>query len=52
MLDITVGDSGKGLTDEQVTSFNKGKEIARSKGSAGEQSFEIKLAHIRQLVDK
>lgn len=52
LLNITVRDNGKGLTDEQVTSFNKGKDIARSKGSAGEQSFGIGLAHVQQLIGK
>ena len=50
MLHVEVDDDGKGMTSEQILSFNSGKKVEQSKGTAGEESFGMGLAHTRQLV--
>lgn len=50
MLHVEVDDDGKGMTNEQIVSFNSGKTVEQSIGTAGEESFGIGLNHTRQLV--
>ncbi|MFU8861958.1 MAG: sensor histidine kinase [Cyclonatronaceae bacterium] len=50
LLYITVTDTGKGLSPDQVSAFNDGKPVSRSAGTNGEESFGIGLKHVREMV--
>ncbi len=49
-LDITVKDTGKSMSDDQVAAFNNGNEVTRSAGTNGEQSFGKGLTYVKQMV--
>ncbi len=49
-LNMTVTDTGKGMTPDQVSAFNQGKPIAKSTGTIGEEGSGIGLQHVRQMV--
>lgn len=51
-LNITVVDTGKGMSPDQVSAFNQGKPVARSMGTNGEEGFGIGLQHVIQLVSE
>lgn len=50
MLSITVADSGKSMSPDQVSAFNQGKQVSRSEGTNGEMSFGIGLLHVKKMV--
>lgn len=52
MLHITVADTGKSMSGEQVAAFNQGKPVRRSTGTNGEKGFGIGLEHVRELVSQ
>lgn len=52
MLNITVVDSGKGMSSAQVSAFNKGEPVERSNGTNGEESFGIGLHHVKKIVSE
>ncbi|TYP93618.1 GAF sensor signal transduction histidine kinase [Fodinibius salinus] len=52
ILNVSVEDSGKGMSADQKQAFNNGQRLEKSKGTADEESFGIGLDHIRQLVEK
>lgn len=49
-LNITVIDSGEGMTAEQITAFNNSTPVARSADTNSEQSFGRGLAYVKQMV--
>ncbi|MFO7847532.1 MAG: HAMP domain-containing sensor histidine kinase, partial [Balneolaceae bacterium] len=49
MLSITVADSGKSMSPDQVSAFNQGKQVSRSEGTNGEMSFGIGLLHVKKM---
>lgn len=50
LLNITVEDNGKSMSEDQTSAFNNGQPVERSAGTNGEQSFGIGLQHVKQLV--
>jgi len=52
MLNMTVADTGKSMSPDQVTSFNQGKKIPRSKGTNGELGSGIGLVHVMKIVSE
>ncbi len=50
ILNITVVDSGQGMTADQIAAFNNGTAVTRSAGTNGEQSFGVGLEHVKQVV--
>lgn len=52
MLNMTVTDTGKSMSAGQVSDFNLGKPVARSKGTNGEQSYGLGLQHVIQMVSE
>jgi K+-sensing histidine kinase KdpD len=52
MLNITVTDTGKSMSVGQVSAFNLGKPVRRSKGTNGEQSYGLGLQHVIQMVSE
>ncbi len=52
ILYITVTDTGKGLSRGQVSAFNRGKPVARSMGTDGEEGFGIGLQHVQEMVSE
>jgi signal transduction histidine kinase len=50
ILNMTVSDTGKGMSPDQVSAFNQGKPVARSMGTNGEQGFGIGLQHVIEMV--
>lgn len=51
-LNMTVSDTGKSMSSDQVSAFNQGKPVARSMGTNGEQGFGIGLQHVKKLVSE
>lgn len=51
-LNMTVADTGKSMSPDQVSAFNQNKPVARSMGTNGEQSFGIGLQHVIQMVSE
>lgn len=52
MLNMTVTDTGKSMSAGQVSAFNLGKPVRRSKGTNGEQSYGLGLQHVIQMVSE
>ena len=52
MLNMTVADSGKSMSAGQVSAFNLGKPVERSKGTNGEESYGLGLQHVIQMVSE
>ncbi len=52
ILNMTVTDTGKSMSPDQISAFNQGKPIARSMGTNGEQGFGIGLQHVKQMVSE
>lgn len=52
MLNMTVTDTGKSMSANQVSAFNLGKPVRRSKGTNGEQSYGLGLQHVIQMVSE
>jgi len=52
VLNMTVTDTGKGMTPDQVSDFNQGKPVARSMGTNGEDGFGIGLQHVIEMVSE
>lgn len=50
VLNLTVADTGKSMSLEQVSAFNQGKPVTRSTGTNGEQGFGMGLLHVIQMV--
>lgn len=50
ILNMTVSDTGKSMSPDQVSAFNQGKPVARSEGTNGEKSFGIGLQHVQKMV--
>lgn len=51
-LNMTVTDTGKGISPDQVSAFNQGKPIRKSMGTNGEPGFGIGLQHIIHMVSE
>jgi signal transduction histidine kinase len=52
MLYITVTDTGKGMSSDQVSAFNRGKPVSISMGTDGEKGFGIGLQHVQEMVSE
>lgn len=52
ILNMTVSDTGKSMSPDQVSAFNQGKPVARSTGTNGEESFGIGLQHVKEMVSE
>jgi signal transduction histidine kinase len=52
ILNLTVSDTGKGMSPDQVSAFNQGKPVARSMGTNGEEGFGIGLQHVIEMVSE
>lgn len=52
MINMTVTDTGKSMSPEQVSAFEQGKPVARSEGTNGEKSFGIGLQHVQKMVSE
>ncbi|WP_372906210.1 sensor histidine kinase [Rhodohalobacter sp.] len=50
MLFMSISDTGKSMSAEQVSAFNQGKPVARSLGTDGEEGSGIGLQHVKQMV--
>lgn len=51
-LKITVADTGKSMSPDQVSAFNQGQRVPRSTGTNGEQGFGIGLQHVLHMVSE
>jgi signal transduction histidine kinase len=52
VLNVTVSDTGKGMSPIQISAFNRGKPVTRSVGTNGEESFGIGLQHVKKMVSE
>ena len=52
ILNMTVSDTGTGMTSDQVSAFNRGKSVDKSIGTNGEKGFGIGLQHIKNIVSE
>jgi len=52
ILNMTVADTGKSMSPDQVSAFKQNKPVARSMGTNGEQGFGIGLQHVIQMVSE
>lgn len=52
MLNMTVTDTGKSMSIGQVSAFNLGEPVRRSKGTNGEKSYGLGLKHVLQMVSE
>lgn len=52
ILNMTVTDTGKSMSPDQISAFYQGKPVARSIGTNGEQGFGTGLQHVIQLVSE
>jgi signal transduction histidine kinase len=52
ILNMTVSDTGQGMSPDQVSAFNQGKPVARSMGTNGEEGFGIGLQHVIEMVSE
>jgi signal transduction histidine kinase len=50
ILSMSVLDTGKSMSADQVSAFNEGKPVARSLGTDGEEGSGIGLQHVKQMV--
>ncbi|PKD44333.1 sensor histidine kinase [Rhodohalobacter barkolensis] len=50
ILSMSVSDTGKSMSADQVSAFNEGKPVARSLGTDGEEGSGIGLQHVKQMV--
>lgn len=50
ILHMSVSDTGKSMSVDQVSAFNEGKPVARSLGTDGEEGSGIGLQHVKQMV--
>lgn len=50
MLHMSVSDTGKSMSADQVSAFNEGKPVARSLGTDREEGSGIGLQHVKQMV--
>lgn len=51
-LNVTVTDTGKGMSTDQVSAFNQGKPVKRTNGTNGERGFGIGLLLVLQIVSE
>jgi signal transduction histidine kinase len=49
---VTVTDTGKGMSADQVSAFNRGKPVSRSMGTNREEGYGIGLQHVQQMVSE
>lgn len=52
ILQMTVTDTGRSMSPDQVSSFNQGKPVERSMGTNGEQGYGIGLQHVIEMVSE
>lgn len=52
ILNITVSNTGKSMSAEQITSFNNGFPVARSNNSGGEIGFGTGLQHVYRMISE
>lgn len=52
ILNMTVADTGKSMSPDQISAFNQGKPVPRSMGTNGEQGLGIGLQHVIQMVSE
>lgn len=50
ILNMTVSDTGRCMSTDQISSFEQGEPVARSAETDGEESFGIGLQHVKKMV--
>lgn len=51
-VNLIVADDGKGMSNDQVISFNTGGDMQQTEGTAGEKSYGMGLEHVKSMVEE